>query len=350
MTDSDSSLNIKTLESNQFGLWDAFVEQSPQGDVFCYSWWLEAITKSHFKILAIYEKGEIVAGIPMAFDAQNKINEPPVTRTLGVLYKSQEHLPEHKQISNQRRWLDSLLDHVPLDDFVQMCMHHNFTDWLPFRWRGFKQTTRYTYLIHYQNRTINDLWKNLNRGRKETINRAVKHGIRIEQTEDFELLYKFESLSYERQGLKFRLLYDDLKILDDAIREKGNRVIFKAIDNLNQVHAMLYVAFNARSGYALLSGSEAKLRKLGGHTLVMWEAVKFFSQKVEYFNFGGSDIERIEFHLRGFGGVFTPYFHIYNEKLIWKRTDIRYHFGESMFHLKEMWKILLRKLLKPMGL
>jgi hypothetical protein len=136
--------------------------------------------------------------------------------------------------------------------------------------------------------------------------------------------------------------------LDDAIRKKGNRVIFKAIDNLNQVHAMLYVAFNAKSAYVLLSGSDAKYRKLGGHTLVMWEAVRYFSDKVEYFNFGGSDIERIEAHLRGFGGSLTPYFHIYNEKLMWKRNDIWHHLGETSFHLNEVWKIVKNKILKTL--
>ena len=341
-----SNPSVKTLESERYNEWDIFVDQSPQGDVFCYSWWLEAITKSHFKILVITEKDEIVAGIPLAYDADNKVNEPPLTRTLGVLYKPQKHLSVHKQVSNQRKWLCALLDHLPLDDFVQMCTHHSFTDWLPFRWKGFNQTTRYTYLIHYNDKTLSDLWKNLSMGRKGSINRAVKNCIRIEESDDFELLYKFESLSYERQGLMFRIPYNDLKLLDDAIKKNGNRLILKAIDNLNQVHALIYVAFNAKSAYYLLSGSDAKYRKLGGHTLVVWEGLKYFKDKVEYFNFGGSDIKQIEEHVRGFGGVLTPYFHIYNESLMWKRTDLRYHLKETLFHLLEIWKIVKNKLLK----
>jgi hypothetical protein len=338
------SISVKTLESSEYPQWDSFVDISPQGDVFSYSWWLDAITKSQFKILAVIENGEIAAGIPITYDSENRINQPPVTRTLGILFKPQLNLHEYNQTSKQRKWLNILLDEIPLDNFVQVCMHHNFTDWLPFRWRGFKQTTRYTYLIYYENKTIDDLWKKLNRGRKETINRAIKNGIRIEKTEDFKLLYKFETLSYERQGLNFRLNYNDLKLLDDANCKAGNRIIFKAIDKSDQVHAMLYIAFNKRSAYALLSGGDAKIRKLGGHTLVMWEAIKFFHDKVEYFNFGGSDIERIEGHLRGFGGELTPYFLIYNEKLLDKRDDIYYHLGEILFHLRGVWKSFKNKI------
>jgi hypothetical protein len=341
-----SNMRTEVLKPINFSQWNTFVDQSAQGDVFCYSWWLEAITKSHFKILVIFEKDEIVAGIPIAYDSQNKVNEPPLTRTLGVLYKTQESLSEHSQISNQRKWLGALLEQLPPDDFVQMCMHHNFTDWLPFRWKGFNQKTRYTYIIDYHNKTINDLWKKLNRGRKESINRAFNNGIIIEHTDDFDMLYEFENLSYERQGMKFRIPRNDLKPLDDAIKKNGNRIIFKTIDKSNKVHAMLYVVYTSKSAYALLSGSDPKLRKLGGHTLVMWEAIKFFIDKTGYFNFGGSDIEHIENHLRGFGGSITPYFHIYNENFAGKGNDFWYHLSQIWLHLREVRKICFNKLLK----
>jgi len=322
------------------------VDQSPQGDVFCYSWWLESITKSNFKILALFENEEIVAGIPMAFDIQNKVNEPPLTRTLGVLYKNGEYTSKRKQTSVERKWVSELLNHLSLKDFVQMSMHHNFTDWLPFRWNGFRQTTRYTYIIFYSDKTINEIWNNLDRLRKRMINRANENGIKVEITDDFDLVYQYESLTYERQGLKFRIPYLDLKSLDDSIKSKGKRIIFKALDQKNKVHAVLYIAFNNKSAYALLSGSDPDLRNLGGHTLVMWEAIRYFSNKVQYFNFGGSDIERIEEHIRGFGGTITPYFHIYNENFMWKRNDIWYHFDQTSFHLFEIFRIARNKLLK----
>jgi hypothetical protein len=343
-----SNLSIVALKPEQYSQWDAFVEQSPQGDVFCYSWWLEAITNSHFKILVSIEQEEIVAGIPIAFDELNKVNEPPVTRTLGVLYKPQEHLPEHKQISNQRKWLSALLEQFPLEDFVQMCTHHNFTDWLPFRWKGFKQTTRYTYITDFRNNNTDKLWKSLSRLQKRMVNKALENGIGVEETDDFALLYHFECLSYERQGLKFRIPFENLKFLDDAIKKNGNRSIFKAIDKSGKVHAMLYVAFNKRSAYALLSGSDPELRNMGGHTLVTWEAIKFFCNKVTFYNFGGSDIELIEKHLRGFGGTLTPYFHIYNGNLIWKRNDIRHHLSETSFHIKEVIKIVKKKIINTL--
>lgn len=337
---------MKILESSEYQKWDSFVESSPQGDVFCHSWWLEAITKSHFKIIVLIENNEIVAGMPVAFDDRNYINQPPVTRTLGILYKPKGNISEYKMASDQRKWLTALVEQLPLENFIQMIMHHNFTDWLPFRWMGFRQTTGYTYLLNYEDKTINDLWNNLNYDKKKKINRAERNGVRVELSDDFELLYRFESLSFERQGLKFRIPINDLILLDDAIKKNGSRIIFKAVDHSNRVHAMLYVVFNSKSVYALMSGSDPNLRKLGGHTLITWEAVKFFRDKVQYYNFGGSDIKSIEEHVKGYGGVITPYFHIFNDSLLDKRTDIWYHFDQVIFHSKEIVKDLLKRFKK----
>lgn len=338
-----TKLNAVLLRPDQFNMWNSFVDESPQGDVFCYSWWLDVITKSNFKIYAVFHKDTIIAGMPLALDENRKVNEPPLTRTLGVLYKDQAYLSLQKQISNQRRWLSALLNFLPLNEFVQMSMHHNFTDWLLFRWKGFSQTTRYTYLIDYNDEKYKDLYKNLNRGRKESIKKAKKSGIHIEQTDDIALMYKYESMSFQRQGLNFKMSFNELVLLDKQIKKNIERVVFKATDNMNRIHAMVYVVFNKRSAYALLSGGNPVFRKSGGHTLAMWEAMKYFKDKVDIFNFGGSDLESIERHLKGFGGVLTPYFHIYNEKQLWSRNNIWYHLDRIKFHSSLVVTILIKK-------
>lgn len=328
--------STKTLDPVRFDEWDSFVDLSPQGDVFCYSWWLDVITGSNFKIYIVEEKGEIVAGFPAAYDDQNRINEPPLTRTLGVLYKPQPDLSDHKRSSNERKWLTRLLENIPPEEFLQFCTHHTFTDWLPFRWKGLKQTTRYTYILDYEGQTLTDLSGRLSKGRKESINKAHKYDIKVEEADDFDLVYRFTTHSYERQGLKFKVPFDDLYQLDESIKKYGNRLILRAVDRIGAIHAVLYVTYNHKSAYALLSGSDASLRKYGGHTLVMWEAVKYFIDKVRYFNFGGSDIENIEEHLRGFGGVLTPYFHIYNQRLLSENDSLKFHIVEILYHMKSI--------------
>lgn len=325
-------IDVHDITADRFNEWNNFVDDSPQGDVFCYSWWLDSVTGSNFRIVAVIDNGNIVAGMPLAFDKHNKINEPFFTRTTGVLYKPLPSLTEHDRISVQRKWLGLLLNEINTDDFIQVSTHHNFTDWLPYRWKGLKQTSRYTYILDYRDKSPEDLWKGLNRGRKNIINRAGKNNIRVEETDDFDVLYEYTGLSYERQGLRMRTSFDDMKALDNSIIKNGNRLILKACDPENRIHAVIYLVYTKRSAYYLLSGSDPGLRRMGGHSLVLWEAVRYFRDKVGYFNFGGSDIQSIENHISGFGGTLTPYFHIYNEKLL-HYYEIRFHLKKVKFHL-----------------
>lgn len=62
-----------------------------------------------------------------------------------------------------------------------------------------------------------------------------------------------------------------------------------------------YVVYHDKSAYHLLSGGDPQLRSLGGHTLILWHTLRYFSDKVPVFNFGGSDLQPIEEHIRGFG-------------------------------------------------
>jgi hypothetical protein len=329
-------MEVNFLQTTEHEEWNTFVEESPQGDVFCYDWWLKAVTKDDFKILVAREYHQILAGIILPFYHTKRVNEPYLTRTIGVLYKKPGHESPMKRLSMERKWLNALLDKVNRDHFVQMCLHHDFIDWLPFRWRGYRQTTRYTYIFNYEKNTINDIWTNISKAQKETIRKAMRNNIEIEETQDIELVYRFSCLSFKRQNKFFPFPMSDLQRLDNAIIKHGNRIIFKAVDRQNAIHAVFYCVYNKRSAYCLLSGGDSLLRSQGGHTLIIWHVIRYFSNKVSILNLGGSDIQPIERHLRSFGGTQTQYFHIYNETLALNEGGIKLHCSKILFHGNEI--------------
>ncbi len=145
------SLAVHTLLPDQDPLWDAFVDRSPQGSVFCYSWWLGAITKGNFRILAVFRNDEIVAGIPLAYYL-GKINEPPLTRTLGPVFTSQGPRSAHDRTTLERKWLDLLLDQIPLVDVELFCTSHNFTEaTLSLAWTEADDTLHLPYRLCREN-------------------------------------------------------------------------------------------------------------------------------------------------------------------------------------------------------
>lgn len=340
--------NVVKLGCEYFAAWDKFVDESPQGDIFCYSWWLDAITNSHFEILAIIENGNIVAGMPLAYDRQNKINEPPFTRTLGLLFRHNQELNQRRRASIERKWSNSLLEKIDIKNLRQLCTHHNFYDWLPFKWKGLSQTTRYTYLIDYQEKNFTEIQKALSRGKKSAINKALRSGLKVQESDEFDLFYKYSDLTYRRQGKRMNTSYSVFKTLDDSIKKNGHRLILKAVDQKNNIHSISYFAYNKNSAYYLISGKNHEFSESAGLTLILWESIIYFSTRVQYFNFGGSDIQRIEKYLRGFGGTITPYFHIYNARLL-HEYDIKYSLNQASFHLINSFKAVLTKMFVPKG-
>lgn len=337
---------VNLLTSTEYDRWNLFVDDSPQGDVFCYSWWLQAVTRDDFKILVVQENNLIVAGIVLPFFSTGRINEPYLTRTIGVLYKKPGNESPRKRLSMERKWLNALLDRVDINHFVQMCMHHDFKDWLPFRWRGYRQTTRYTYIFDYEKRGMDDIWHSIGRDQKTTIRKAARNNIRVEETDDIVLAYTYSCLSFGRQNKIFPYPLCDLRRLDEAVKNMGRRAIFKSVDAQQNIHAVFYVVYNEKSAYCLLSGGDPLLRAQGGHTLIIWHVIKYFSDKVRILNFGGSDIQPIEEHLRSFGGTQTQYFHIYNEDLVANREGLRYHSAQLLYHGRNVLKDLRNRPLR----
>lgn len=59
---------VRYLLEDDYETWNHFVEQSPQGFIWDYSWWLEIVTDGDYKICALFDDDNlIVAGISLPF-------------------------------------------------------------------------------------------------------------------------------------------------------------------------------------------------------------------------------------------------------------------------------------------
>ena len=71
---------------------------------------------------------------------------------------------------------------------------------------------------------------------------------------------------------------------------------------------MLYVVWDERTMYALMSARNREVEPAGANTLLYWEAIRLAAEVSRVFDFEGSMVEPIEHYFRGFGGRQTPYF------------------------------------------
>jgi lipid II:glycine glycyltransferase (peptidoglycan interpeptide bridge formation enzyme) len=232
---------------------------------------------------------------------------PPLTQTLGPwLAPSEGKLVN--QLSRQKELMTSLIERLPPFDYFHQRFHYSITNWLPFYWQGFDQTTRYTYVIE----TLNDLdrvWAQLHERVRRNIRKAEKQ-LAVRTDPDIERFFDINALSYKRQGLALPYSRDIVRRLDTACAERQTRRIFFAEDAQGRIHAAKYIVWDQNSGYYLMGGADPDLRSSSADTLLMWEAIRFCATVTRKFDFEGSMIEPIERFFRAFGGAQRPYFRV----------------------------------------
>ncbi|MDL2265942.1 GNAT family N-acetyltransferase [Parabacteroides sp. OttesenSCG-928-G07] len=284
--------------------------------VYSRSWWLDTVCGvDNWTVLLVEEKGRIQAAMPIYSPLRKGITMPPYTQTMGVWFAPFSADTKYTSALTERQTIcNSLIEKLSGTSFFLQNFHHSFTDWLPFYWKGYKQMTRYTYLLpDISEPTV--LWEHMSSNIRRNINKAgeknkigVKRGISVE---DFMRIY---TKTFERQQLKT----PNAKILEQLIavsRERGQGDLWGGYDEKGQLHAVVFVVWQDSSAYYIAGGGDPALRDSGAHSLVMWEAIQAVSAYTDCFDFEGSMIPGVERFFREFGAVQTPYFTISKGKM-----------------------------------
>jgi len=300
--------------------WDDFVNESPQGCIFCRSWWLAAVCPKGFEILVLRKGGRIVAGMPMlrtrklGFEA---IHMPRLTQTLGVLLAPPTGQKYEKRLSSEMEVLREFVRAIPPVDYFNVNFHHSFTNWLPFYWAGYKQTTQYTYVIEDLS-DLDTVFNNMSKKTRKTIRKAENHDIVVEEDGDLDAFLELNKKTFARQGKQVPYTDEFVRRLDAACAKHNARTIFLAKDENNRTHVAAYVVHGEKCMYALMSGADPELRSSGAHALAKWKSIELAHKLNVKFDFEGSVMENVECFNRSFGARQTPYFRITKANLVGK--------------------------------
>lgn len=259
------------------------------------------------------QKGdEIFAAMPYVVRKRygfTTLGQPHLTQTLGPWLREVNAKPAQK-LAQQKEWFDRLIEQLPpFDHFVQNWKWNN-TNWLPFYWKKFRQTTRYTYILHdICNQDL--LW----RGFQENIRREIKKAssrfsLRVKTDLGIDDFLRLNSMTFKRQNMKIPYSAEFVRNLDKICLQNASRKILIAEDDQGRQHAGVYIVWDKNSAYYLMGGGDPALRSSGATSLCMWEAIKFASTVSHKFDFEGSMIEPVEKFFRAFGAEQTPYFSI----------------------------------------
>lgn len=284
--------------------------------LFSKDWWLDMVCGKDWDIILVEEKGKILATLPYFSPLSSVITMPFYTQTMGVWTAPIANDTKYSSLlaRNQKLAAD-LIDGLPQYSSFLQNFNYSFTDWLPFYWKGFSQTTRYTYIIS----DIQDegaLWKNMSSNVRRNITKAKeKQNLQIQKGISADDFLKVQALTFQRQGLKMKESPALLKKLIDKCRERGCGDTWGAYDKEGNLHAAIFVAWQKSSAYYIAGGGNPSFRDSGAHSLLIWESIKFVRSYTNTYDFEGSMLSGVERFFREFGAIQTPFFTIFRGKM-----------------------------------
>ncbi|WP_455162384.1 GNAT family N-acetyltransferase [Tannerella forsythia] len=287
--------------------------------VFSRDWWLDAVCgEKRWDVLVIEEKGRVVATMPLYIPTGGVVSMPCYTQALGPWFAPLSHDTKYTTALGYRQALASQLTEQlkAYRSFFQN-FSYEITDWLPFYWEGYTQTTRYTYLLKNIGETDRLLSRMSQNIRRNLIKAKEHHGITVKTGIPTEAFLTIQQKTFERQGTVNRQDPNVLKRLIEVCRQRGQGEIFGGYDNDGQLHAAAFIVWQKSSAYYIAGGGDPLLRHSGAHGLVLWEAIRHTAQYTDTFDFEGSMLRGVERFFREFGAIQTPYFTIYRGKRSW---------------------------------
>ena len=289
-----------------------FCEQQKEIPVFVKPWYLDAVCQHEnqvWDILLVEENDKIIASWPYCLKKKNGFEYsvlPPLTKFMGPYLIEEKRAPKfaHKICAQ-------LIEQLPKKALFQQNFHYNFTDWLPFFWAGFEQSTKYSYVL----KDISDLDHTLQNISSNYRNNKIRKAQQIVQTvsnRSIKDFYEVAMMPFQRQKLPLPFGFEFFKKYDQAMQYHNARHLLFAVDEKEQIHSVAYLLVDHDRVYFHLAGDHPDLRKSGAAVLLIWEAIKFTKNELglNIFDFEGSMIQPIERVRREFGAVQQPYFEI----------------------------------------
>lgn len=287
-------------------------ESIPQThSIFEQPWWLQATAPNQWDAVEIEESGRVVARLPFVYKKRlglRIIGQTSLTPTLGpwIEHTSAE---ENERIAREKDLFTKLIKKLPKHDLFAQNFHPNVTNWLPFYWNGFSQTTRYTYTLDDLN-TIDDLYHKIRKSTRKDIRRA-ENRLTVVPNAPVSKLIEMATLTFRRQNMNLPYPPELLERIDQAITDHGLKISLASVDQEGRTHSAVYVVGDERRMYSLVSGNDPELRRSHSGTLLRWKAIQSAAEQTKVFDFEGSMIEGVEDFFRKFGASQTPYSRVF---------------------------------------
>ena len=290
-------------------------DAEPSICVYDQPWWMDAVCGAENWDVLLYEKkGNLLGAMPYYVKSRyglKYITQPPFTQHNGVWIKYPENQVESKRISLEKEVISGLIEQLESLPVCHYQQTHSptLTNWLPFYWKGYQQTTRYTYRLE----DIHDPEALLTRfqyQKRKNVEKARAHHLTLRFDLTAQEFFNVHQTGLAKMGNSIHYSLDLFqRIYDAAYAHDAGRVLYLT-DETDKILCAMFNIWDRRYGYDLITAFDPDGRKIGAPDLLVYSMLEYLSDKVCGYDFEGSMIEGVEESFRHFGAAQTPYFTI----------------------------------------
>ena len=132
----------------------------------------------------------------------------------------------------------------------------------------------------------------------------------VEVKEDLppDEFYKNHELTLRKQGTHISYSSTLFHRIYNATQQHNASKIWYAIDKAGQIHSAIFIVFDSKSAFFVISSIDPDFRNSGATSLLVFRAIEYLKSYTNRFDFEGSMIEGVESSFRHFGAKQVPYF------------------------------------------
>mgnify|MGYP001188825902 CR=1 FL=1 len=289
-----------------------FCHVEKQIPIFSQPWWLDVVCgKDNWDVILVSKGSDILATFPYYIQRNRGMTcicMPTLTQKLGPYIKYPERQKYTSRLSYERDVMQDIIKQLPSYDVFSVNFDYKYTNWLPFYWNQFKQTTRYTYIIE-NILDIDSVVKNFDSRKKSSLKKGMGNlNIRYDLSSTEFITFYQTCLKKKGKHLSYS---SDLfcNVCKAAYNNEQGRIVC-AVDDEDRIHGAIFYVWDDNSAYVLVTAFDSECSS-DAPTLLIYQLIKDSSTHSKVFDFEGSMIDGVELSYRRFGTIQKPYFYIY---------------------------------------
>lgn len=308
----------KISKIKEYELWNKFETYSPQSSIYSS---LDSIKvfKKNLVLFAISKGEEIKSLVYLHIENKKVLSEPLIYS--GILFQPQKNQKNCRYIAEKFRLTEIFIDQILREyEDIDINLHYNVKDIRAFQWFNyheikkpkFKTEVRYTSLITLKNKSLEDIFSNLDDVKKRDIKKCLENNnFSINYDLNLEMLKNLYIKTMKKNDPSF--LDKNLDIIMsflEKIYSNGKAFQTNLIFNNKIIYSNFFSLHNNTACYLYGAGDVDVTERLGG-TYSLWKAIEqCYSRKMDFVDLEGvNSPQRGSFKL-SFGGNLTSYYNV----------------------------------------